>query len=246
MGKLFYLSAVCFCFIFSCTTSGEKNNTSTAENATIKPAILRARGIDLSKYHGNLSDYLTRHKDSLSFVITRASYGISTDVDFSSTLKTAKKLGLIVGAYHVYYSDGHPLEQASHFLDVTSTWEKTNLPLIADIEIGGIDRSKDIVTIQNNMLLFLEQIKQRTGRAPIIYTNKNIGDRYLSDQRFASFPLWIACYITKPVPEIPIAWKESGWTFWQKNFSFIVSSPTDTYDIFNGDISQLKEWIRAH
>ena len=73
-----------------------------------------ARGIDVSHWQA-LSDW---NPDGLSFVIVKASEGLTKDARFWGHVEKARRNGLIVGAYHFNRDDvATPGEQARFFLD---------------------------------------------------------------------------------------------------------------------------------
>ncbi|WP_062227464.1 glycoside hydrolase family 25 protein [Aureimonas frigidaquae] len=122
----------------------------------------------------------------------------------------AKQLGLKWGAYHLA-RPGNPREQADHFLDFA---EPSDDDLIAlDIE----DISPEWMSL-SDAEIFAEQIRIRTGRYPVLYTNGNTA-AYIDKNADAypllsRLPLWYARYrddITGLFPET--SWPQ--YALWQ-------------------------------
>lgn len=112
----------------------------------------------------------------------------------------AKTLGLKWGAYHLG-RPGNPREQADHFIDFA---EPDADDLIAlDIE----DNTEEWMSLADAEI-FADQVKIRTGRYPVLYTNGSTA-KWISDYRetyplLSRLPLWYARYrddITGLFPE---------------------------------------------
>lgn len=204
-------------------------------------------GIDISKYQGDEVSNLDENKDSLTFIICKATGGITyTDPMFLNNWETIKEKGFIRGAYHFYYTIDDPLDQASNYLSKIKNLNSLDLPPILDFEETSINSSEDIETIQSNLLIFLKELSEKTGRTPIIYTDNNIANKYLTDSVFANYPLWIANYTQNGAPKTPTTWKNKGWTFWQKSSSYTINSINNDFDLFNGNLDDLKQFIKEN
>lgn len=128
----------------------------------------------------------------------------------------AKALGLKWGAYHLG-RPGKPVEQANHFIDYA---EPTDDELIAiDIEDNDPERFMSLQDAQ----IFAEQIKSRTGRYPVLYTNgttaKYIADRRLEFPILSRLQLWYARYEADIAPHFPKGnWQDYAlWQFASQN-----------------------------
>ncbi|WP_348641889.1 glycoside hydrolase family 25 protein [Aureimonas sp. OT7] len=122
----------------------------------------------------------------------------------------AKQLGLKWGAYHLA-RPGNPREQADHFLDFAEPAEDDLIAL--DIE----DISPEWMSLADAEI-FADQIKLRTGRYPVLYTNGNTAAYIDKNQKayplLSRLPLWYARYrddITGLFPEN--SWPE--YALWQ-------------------------------
>lgn len=243
-----------------------KNATDTAKHAAINDTALNnalaniqhrrpvpgmnsgkyVYGIDISHYEHNQANYLKFKQDSIYFVICKATEGVNKpDSAFPRNWREVKQKKFIRGAYHFYKSHLDPLEQAAFFFKVTGAIDSTDFPPMLDIEDASVTGRKPSVEIEKNILVLLVEMEKRTGRRPIIYTNYNIGHNYLRDTAFAKYPLWIA-YYSQPGPKLPAAWKNKGWAMWQKSESYVLDGFKDDYDIFNGALESLKQFITIH
>ncbi|SDP14415.1 GH25 family lysozyme [Phyllobacterium sp. OV277] len=137
-------------------------------------------------------------------------YAVSREL-YQTRRALAKALGLKWGSYHLA-RPGNPVEQANHFIDYA---EPTSDELMAlDIEDNDPTR---FMSLQDGQI-FAEQIKLRTGRYPVLYTNgttaKYIADHRLQFPVLSRLPLWYARYETDIAPHFPKGnWQD--YALWQ-------------------------------
>ncbi|WP_028889422.1 GH25 family lysozyme [Tenacibaculum ovolyticum] len=202
-------------------------------------------GIDISKYQGDEITELSKQKDSLSFIICKATEGITyTDPKFSYNWKMIKEKSFIRGVYHFYRSDDDPIAQANHFTNTIGSIKKSDIPPIIDFEAGGIDVSQSVEEVQHTLKIFINQLEKTLDRKPIIYTSVFTGNKYLNDSFFANYKLWIANYNGEKSPDLPNTWKEKGWLIWQRSDSYKLDGVTDDLDMFNGSLEEFKIFIK--
>lgn len=238
--------------LFACGTPKETEHdsdsvpitdTSGKSQSSNGPAFLY--GIDISSYQGDEADFLSKKHDSLSFVICRATLGITfTDPDFANNWKMIQQEGFVRGAYHFYECDDDPTKQAQHYLSVIGTLAPGDLPPILDFEQAGLAGVTDKQTIQSNLLIFLNAVETATGRTPLIYVSPDFSDAYLTDPAFAKYPLYVADYDGISQPEMPEMWKSSQWTFWQKTDTVHVDGNQNDFDVFNGNAAALQSFVK--
>jgi GH25 family lysozyme M1 (1,4-beta-N-acetylmuramidase) len=203
-------------------------------------------GIDISRYQGNLLEDID-NMDTLHFVICKATEGKKyVDPDFVANWTFIRKRGLVRGAYHFYLTGDDPVRQAQHFLETVKDLDSTDLPPVVDVEDGSILRLVDTVTLPINLMLLLRYMQQVTGRKPVIYTDLYFANKYLLNDSFAAYPLWLAEYSGNSAPRLPIAWKRKGYAIWQKKDSYRIDSKQTDFDVFNGSGDKLVEFIRQH
>jgi len=199
------------------------------------------RGIDVSHYNGDLVQEVDS-SDQLSFMIIKATEGVSlVDPRFTTNWKTAGEKRMIRGAYHFYRADEDPVQQVEHFLSTISEVGTLEIAPIVDVEQGSLPGGVTVnrEELQTDLLIFLQTLKSRTNRAPILYTGRAFGNNYLNDSRLGGYRLWLAEYTSNPEPVLPLAWRSSGYMMWQKSETYSVHSKPTDYDIFRGSREEL-------
>ena len=202
-------------------------------------------GIDISKYQGNEINSLNKQTDNLTFIICKATEGITyTDPDFKTNWPAIQAKGFVRGAYHFYHCDDDPAKQVANYLRVVGELSKTDFPPIVDFEETSIDPGIDKTTIQPNLLQFLTLLEQKTGRKPLLYTDNNTANGYLTNPAFAGYNLWIADY--NDTLTLPTLWKSQPWTLWQKSASYTLDNQSNDFDVFNGDETAFTKFIQSN
>lgn len=231
-------------FLLSChSPESDKNTNNTAGNGKTFPSVY---GIDISKYQGDEVDVLTRNKDSLVFVICKATEGVNLiDPDFRSNWQMIKQKGFIRGAYHFYHCGDDTILQSQHFLSALDSLSDTDFSPIIDVEETGTNDCPPAV-VQENLLGFIRQVEKGTGRIPMIYTDNNTAGRFITDPAFSRYPLYIADYVSAAQPAVPVIWATQEWTIWQKTDSLKLDGEYNDFDIYNGPVSNLKKFITTH
>ena len=100
-------------------------------------------------------------------------YSVTKEL-YMTRREMAKMKGLLWGAYHLG-RPGNPREQADHFVDFAEPAEDDLIAL--DIE----DNSDEWMSL-SDAEIFADQIKIRTGRYPVLYTNGSTA-KYISQTR---------------------------------------------------------------
>ncbi|WP_053002263.1 GH25 family lysozyme [Kordia jejudonensis] len=199
------------------------------------------KGIDISYNQGNLIDAIDTNNTDISFVICKATGGITIqDPDFAHNWETIPQKGFIRGTYHFYYTNDAAQSQADNFFNVVGNSYPTDaLPPIVDFEESSI-KTTDKSQIVEDLLSFLNLIAQKYGRTPMIYSNANTANEYLNDQRLAAYPLWVANPDASE-PTLPTNW--TNWTLWQYSFTGNINGVTVDEDYFNGNLQAMKRFI---
>lgn len=234
------------------------NHTSTTENTAVenteaveptpvtKDTTSSICGIDISKYQGDEIDCLNKNQVQLTFVICKATEGITyTDPDFKNNWRLTQQKGFVRGCYHFYHCTDDPTAQANNYLSAIGTLSENDFPPIVDFEEASIDKGCNKSTIQKNLLQFLVILQQKTGRMPLLYTDLNTGNNQLTDTAFAKYCLWIADYNKAATPGVPATWKNKNWTFWQKSDKYTGADSliADDFDIFNGNQTEFFKFM---
>lgn len=237
----------------NCGGSDDQTNSTVEHNADTTAALHEephlqmspyTYGIDISKYQGDEVNFLDFNQDSLSFVICKATEGTTVvDPDFKTNWQTITEKGYIGGAYHFYRSDDDPTTQANFFLANFPDPGDRHLPMVIDVEGGGINSSSTPEQVTADVLTFLKVLEEARGKAPIIYTNHSTGSKYLTSADFSKYPLWIADYSGDDEPNIPTIWEEVGWHIWQKTDNYQIDGKGNDFDVYNGSRAHLEAFL---
>ena len=168
-------------------------------------------GIDISHYQGDIDwgtlQNATIEGKPLGFIMIKATEGSSRmDENFNDNFYQAREYGFIRGAYHFWSNKSSARDQAYYFLKQVHL-EKGDLPPVLDIEHKPKDKS--VEDFQRDVLTWLHIVEDKYHVKPIIYTYYKFKKNYLSDQRFNSYPYWIAHYYVDKVEY------KGKWKFWQ-------------------------------
>ncbi len=206
--------------------------------------LIKAKGIDISHYQGDELIHDGSYLKKVDFIICKGTEGIEyIDPMFHENWEKIKTLEKIRGAYHFYLSKEDPIKQAHLFYKTLSDYSSKDLPLICDFEEAGIDSDQLKRVITKDLRMFLQKIEELSGVRPILYTDNNVANGFLTDPYFANYPLWIADYDNRDQPVLPKAWKDNGWIFWQKTDDYSIDNLENDLDVFNGTLLELEEFI---
>jgi len=205
----------------------------------------------IDPFEGNAIDWDQLATDKrVVAIIHRATIGDRVDKKYAERKIEAKKRGYKWGAYH-YGKPGDPMEQADFFLETVKPGKDDLLAL--DLESTEFDKHMSF----DEARAFINRIKQKTGRRPVVYANnlvtKAIASQYGADEVFAKTHLWYARF-KRSVDDFPAGtWKT--YTLWQFS-SEINCKPDDRsvclytvpgteydmdVDVFNGTIDELRK-----
>lgn len=192
------------------------------------------RGVDI--YHEDSVNFSAMVSGGLSFVIIKATDGLSQDSKFAEYYAAAKAAGLKVGAYHFVNFNEDGAAQAAYFQRVLNSvgYGKTDLPPCLDFE----NTSGDYSTADGNLALtFLKALQSSSGRKPMIYLSSGAPHSFGSPSWLANYYLWVASYNSSP--HVPSPW--GSWTFWQSSGSASVPGVNNEADsdYFNGSWADL-------
>ena len=204
------------------------------------PSGYSIHGIDVSRYQQVINWEEVKKMEvsgvKIGFVFIKATEG-EADVDerFSKNWKKTKEMGIPRGAYHFFLAGKDALTQALNFLDIVQL-QKGDMPPVLDVE----DRnSVSPETLRSKIKIFLNKVERETGVKPIIYSNVDFYEKYLSGY-FDDYPFWAAHYLQPGKPRI-----NRLWNFWQHNEAGRVNGILSKVDfnIFNGDTTDFKNLL---
>jgi lysozyme len=230
------LAAGAFLFIRNWLYEREVARIRYKEFGIAIPANYTVHGIDVSRYQQVINWEMVRAMNiqdiQLRFAFIKATEGNGTaDSYFRKNWRKAKEAGMICGAYHFFLATRDGTEQARNFIS-TVKLESGDLPPVLDIEqTYGVNKT----LLQQRVKAFLYAAELAYGTKPIIYTNADFYQSYLSGE-FDDYPLWVAHYLRPVEPRI-----KRNWHFWQHSESGHVNGIRGRVDfnVFNGDSSEL-------
>lgn len=160
-------------------------------------------GPDVSSYQhpgGAAINWTRVHRSGASFAIVKATEGTNyVNPYFASDYAAAARAKLVHGAYH-FARPATPVASSARVQaqDFAATLGDVNtaktLPPALDLEVtGGLGRAQLINWAQD----FLLDVRQLTGRTPLLYTYPNFWSSTLNDPAaFQRYPIWMASYST--------------------------------------------------
>lgn len=162
-----------------------------------------SRGIDVSKYQGNI-DWGAVASSGISFAIIRAGYrGSSTgalieDPYFKRNISGATKAGIKVGVYFFTQaiSEAEAVEEASMALSLVSGY-KVTYPIFIDTESATNGRANGLdVNTRTAVVRAFCQTIQNGGYKAGIYASKNWYNTKLNTSTLNGYCIWVAQYNT--------------------------------------------------
>jgi len=102
--------------------------------------------------------------------------------------------GIITGDYYYYHPSGGASKQANHYAEIYNRM-KPDLPPVIDIEDRDAMKPADV---SRQLLVFIDELKKRTGRQPIIYSRNGFLVNECGNPDWPDGVLfWIARYASK-------------------------------------------------
>lgn len=165
-------------------------------------------GIDLSKWQALPIDWDAVARSGVEFVIIKATEGTTyVDPSFADHWAGAKKAGLLVSAYHMFWGNLDAAAQAEHFLSTMGD-RVADFPLSLDVELN-----KGVGNIGAGVEEMLLALEAGDGRKPIVYTAQSIWGSLVGwAPGWSAYALWVADY-DAAMPAMPTGWDR--YHFWQ-------------------------------
>jgi lysozyme len=204
------------------------------------PVNFKIHGIDVSRYQNNINwDEVAAMQvadKKIGFAFIKATEGLGrVDNNFNRNWKKIGETNLVRGAYHFFIATKSGKQQAENFIR-TVNLGRGDLPPVLDVEqTYGVKPA----LLRARVKEFLDVTEAYYGVKPIIYTNVDFYNHYLSDDMQA-YPLWVAHYLRKDRPRIA-----RDWLFWQYSETGRVNGINTTVDfnVFNGDSTDLQQLL---
>lgn len=167
-------------------------------------------GIDISHHQGSINwkklKQGTPDAPPISFVYMKATEGSShVDKRYNDNWRKAKSNSFTRGAYHYFSTKSSGEKQANMFISKVKL-EPGDLPPMIDIEETPSDKQQFIAELKT----FILKIEEHYGVKPIIYSYAKFYNKYLKDEFFQEYDLWVAHYYVKD-PAVKREWKM--WQF---------------------------------
>ena len=207
-------------------------------------------GIDVSHWQGDIS-WNQVAGAGIKFAFVKGTEGVGwTDSEFFTNINRATSKGIYSGVYHFARPDlgNSGQAEAEYFLSVAGDYlESGYLRPVLDLEVRG---SLGSSALSAWVLDWMQTVENQTGVAPLLYTNLNYINTYLTNP-VTAYDLWIAYWNCDPTItfNIPPTGKWSDWAFWQ----YCVANPGTVpgistridLNIFNGVYAGLQEYDAA-
>ena len=203
-------------------------------------------GIDVSHRQGAV-DWEAVASAGIAFAYAKATEGATfVDEQFVSNWAGMKHARVLRGAYHFFRPAAAIEAQVDQFVSTVGSIDAGDLPPVLDLEEAETSAGQDewkTFPIEKRVSLaiaWLEQVEQRLGCRPFIYTRSGfVQSCFGSAGQLAQYALWIAHYTSAPQPTIPPDWEI--WTFWQHSQTGQVSGIAGKVDLdtFRGSVAEL-------
>jgi GH25 family lysozyme M1 (1,4-beta-N-acetylmuramidase) len=171
-------------------------------------------------------------------VVHKATQGFTIDEKYALRKQEALQRGYLWGSYHLG-ARGKPEEQADFYLKTT---RPAQTELIA-LDLEDLDRRMSIAEAAR----FIQRIREKTGRYPLVYGNHDTIERVSEEARgnaFANCPLWYARF-RKTIPDLPNGvW--STYTLWQFSSEYTVqvrlagTKKDIDVNVYSGTVDELR------
>lgn len=184
-------------------------------------AQAQTRGIDVSKFQGNINWSKVVKDKTIKFVYIKATEGTSIrDPYYKTNIAKAKKAGLLVGSYHLYSSKTTAYQQMDNFKSMVNKKEQDLIPVL-DIEGHHSGR-----LYMERVDKLLELMEKEYGVKPMIYTSEKVYKLHFSGKKYRKYHIFIANYRRTP---------SVRYTLWQFTETGHVSGISGCVDISKFD-----------
>jgi lysozyme len=193
------------------------------------------QGLDVSHFEGDI-DWPKLAGGPLRFAYMKATQGSTfKDDKFENNWASARKAGLIPGAYHVF-SFCKPAQDQFKLINGVVPKDKAALPVAIDIQwqhgplLQGEQACKDIPTIRKSLLELEQLLHTAYGKKPVLHGfTSTFAD--LIDQQFAGNAVWLQDFRKTAGQSGPELLGSSAWSFWQYTSKAIVPGIKDPVDV---------------
>ena len=189
-------------------------------------------GVDVSSYQGTV-DWHVLASQGVDFAFIKATEGsLLQDKQFASNWKGSLEAGVRPGAYHFLSYDSPGETQADNFISMVPVTDGA-LPPVVDIEFYGeyLENPPEKAQVQSILDPLLARLEVHYGVKPILYVTYRSYYSYLTDAKYADYPVW--CSSPTVFPLVP------RWHFWQYSHSaklegYTGAQPLIDLNVFRG------------
>lgn len=213
------------------------------------------KGVDVSNWQGLNVDWAGLKQQGVRFAYIKATESANTPAkphagyvspSFAPQYNGARNAGLIRGAYH--FAQPHESSgavQANFFVNHGGGWRPGGwtLPGVLDIENNPYPSTNHCYNKTRPQMVqwiraFSDRYRQRTGRLPVIYTNRAWWESCTGNYSgFGTHPLWIANY-APTAGQMPAGWRT--YDFWQ--YARVPNGhPGGNPNVFRGSLQALRK-----
>jgi lysozyme len=239
IGIIYFLAVLFIVFRPSIEFDSKKIETYTenrelklteALNSTKTPYV----GIDVSHYQNDV-DWDKVKSAGVHYVFVKATEGDEyVDPLYHTNIAQLSKTNIPFSTYHFFEPKMDPIEQAKHYLSITSGSNQKIRPVL-DVEItSGLEPSE----LRKRIKSWLKYVEDKTGCQPIFYTYGSFWNTNLKDE-FSKYPLWLADYSSKIILPTGV----TNWSIWQHTEKGKVAGIDSFVDmnLLNGENQKLEQ-----
>ena len=188
--------------------------------------------MDVSSYQGTV-DWHALASQGVDFAFIKATEGsLLQDKQFASNWNGSLEAGVRPGAYHFLSYDSPGETQADNFISMVPVTDGA-LPPVVDIEFYGeyLENPPEKAQVQSILDPLLARLEAHYGVKPILYVTYRSYYSYLTDTKYADYPVW--CSSPTVFPLVP------RWHFWQYSHSaklegYTGAQPLIDLNVFRG------------
>lgn len=180
----------------------------------------------------------------ISFAYVKSTEGCTIlNAYYLTDYTEARRHGIRTGTYHFFSTTTPGAAQADYFLK-HSKFNKHDLPPVLDVEPSDVQIAKmgGAKVMFRSIRAWLERVRQRTGRRPILYISQSFVNQYLplAPDLTDNYLVWIARY-GEYKPNVKLI-------YWQLSPDGKVRGIHGGVDInvFNGYRNQYEDFLKRH
>ncbi len=173
-------------------TLSTDNGLSDSIFITVYSSVLK--GIDVSKWNGDINWKKVKASGKADFVMIRASYGSEdTDPKLDANVSGAESVGIPYGFYHYTYArtTAQAKQEAKYFLNAIKGYDPT-YPIVLDIE-EEFYKSMDRETVTDIVKTFMSAF-EKAGYYAMIYSYSRFFDSCVYMDELTDYDVWVACW----------------------------------------------------